>query len=400
MLARFLGRLAAFARLITFDKRGTGLSDRVPNEELPTLEERMGDVAAVLDAAESTEAALLGHSEGGNLAVLFAATHPERTSALVTAGIFAARRKSEEYPWAPTDEERKREIAQIEANWGSRDDVEHLAPSAAGDEVFAGLLATYFRRSASPGAAAALLRMNTQIDVRDVLPAIRVPTLVIHRTGDRDASVEEGRWIASRIPGAEFLELPGDDHLPWVGNQDAVLDAVQEFVTGARATPDPDRVLATLLFTDIVESTQRAAALGDRAWKELLERHRVAVRREIARFGGTEIDTAGDGFLVSFDGPGRAIRAALAIVDGVSDVGVELRCGVHTGEVEIVGTGVAGIAVHLAARVAAEAGASEILVSGTVRDLVAGSGLVLDSRGTVALRGVPEPRELFAVAAG
>lgn len=399
MLARFLGRLASFARLITFDKRGTGLSDRVPNDELPTLEERMGDVVAVLDAAESQEAALLGHSEGGNLAVLFAATHPERTSALVTAGIFAARTKSEAYPWAPSDEDRARDIAQIEVNWGTRGEVEHLAPSAARDERFAEHLATYFRRSASPGAAAALLRMNTMIDVRDVLPAIRVPALVIHRTGDRDAHVEEGRWIASRIPGARFLELAGDDHLPWVGDQDAVLDAVQEFITGARATPDPDRVLATLLVTDIVGSTRQAAAMGDRAWTELLERHRVAVRREITRFGGTEIDTAGDGFLVSFDGPGRAIRAALAIVAAMDAVDVSVRCGLHTGEVEIVRDGLAGIAVHTAARVAAEADAGEVLVSSTVRDLVAGSGLVLHSRGMFTLKGVPEPRELLVVRA-
>jgi len=396
LLARFLDRLASFSRLILFDKRGTGLSDRVPNDALPTLEERMEDVIAVLDAAGSQRAALLGHSEGGNLAVLFAATHPDRTIALVTTGIFAARVRSDDYPWAPTPEERERDIAAMERNWGSEEDVEHLAPSAAGDKAFAQRLATYFRRSASPGAAAALLRMNTWIDVRDVLPAIRVPTLVVHRSEDRDASVEEGRWIAARIPAAQFLELPGSDHLPWVGDQDRLLDEVEEFLTGRRTAPEPDRVLATVLVTDIVGSTERAVALGDRRWKELLEQHHAAVRSQLEAFHGREIDTAGDGFLATFDGPGRAIRAAAAIVEAVRPLGIEVRCGLHTGECELIGDGIGGIAVHIAARVAMLAHPGEILVTSTVRDLVAGSGILFDARGEVTLKGVPEPRMLFA----
>jgi pimeloyl-ACP methyl ester carboxylesterase len=397
LLARFLDRLASFSRLILFDKRGTGLSDRVPNGELPTLEERMGDVMAVLDAAGSDRAAVLGHSEGGNLAGLFTATHPERTIALVTLGIFASRIRSDDYPWAPSPEERERDISVIENNWGTDADVEHLAPSAARDPAFAQRLATYFRRSASPGAAAALLRMNTQIDVRDVLPAIGVPTLVVHHTDDRDASVEEGRWIASQIPGARFLELPGPDHLPWVGDQDRLLDEVEEFLTGRRAAPEPGRVLATVLFTDIVRSTERAVALGDHGWKELLERHHAAVRRKLQAFQGREIETAGDGFLATFDGPGRAIRAAASIVEAVRSLGIEIRCGLHTGECEQIGDGIGGIAVHVAARVAARAEAGEILVTGTVRDLVAGAGIGFESRGEVTLKGIPEPRALFAV---
>jgi pimeloyl-ACP methyl ester carboxylesterase len=397
LLARFLDRLASFSRLILFDKRGTGLSDRVPNGELPTLEERMGDVMAVLDAAGSDRAAVLGHSEGGNLAALFTATHPERTIALVTLGIFASRIRSDDYPWAPSPEERERDISVIENNWGTDADVEHLAPSAARDPAFAQRLATYFRRSASPGAAAALLRMNTQIDVRDVLPAIGVPTLVVHHTDDRDASVEEGRWIASQIPGARFLELPGPDHLPWVGDQDRLLDEVEEFLTGRRAAPEPGRVLATVLFTDIVRSTERAVALGDHGWKELLERHHAAVRRKLQAFQGREIETAGDGFLATFDGPGRAIRAAASIVEAVRSLGIEIRCGLHTGECEQIGDGIGGIAVHVAARVAARAEAGEILVTGTVRDLVAGAGIGFESRGEVTLKGIPEPRALFAV---
>jgi class 3 adenylate cyclase len=269
----------------------------------------------------------------------------------------------------------------------------------AGDEGFKRRLATYFRRSASPGAAVALLRMNTQIDVRGVLPTIRVPTLVLHRRGDRDADVEEGRWIASRIPGARLVELPGEDHLPWVGDQDAVLDEVEEFLTGVRRGPDPDRVLATVLFTDIVGSTERAARLGDRAWQDLLELHHALVRKELARFRGREVDTAGDGFLATFDGPARAVRCALSVRDAVRQLGVEIRAGVHTGEIEVAGEEVRGIAVHIGARVAAAATAGEVLVSSTVKDLVAGSGIHLADRGSHALKGVPGEWRLFAAGA-
>jgi class 3 adenylate cyclase len=388
LLKRYLDRLASFSRLISFDKRGTGLSDRLPIEQLPTLEERLEDVIAVLEAAGSERAALFGHSEGGNLAVLFAATYPSRTIALVTAGIFAKRVWSAEYPWAPTPEQRARDIETLERNWGVDADVEHLAPSAARDAAFGRRLATYFRRSASPGAAGALMRMNTQIDVRAVLPTIRVPTLMLHRVGDRDASVEEGRWIAAQIPGARFVELPGEDHIPWVGDQDRLLDEVQEFLTGMPRAAVADRVLTTVLVTDIVGSTQRATQLGDRAWSALIDEHHALVRGELTKFRGREIDTAGDGFLATFDGPARAVRCACAIVDGVRGLGIEVRAGVHTGEVELVGDRVRGIAVHIAARVAALAGAGDVLVSSTVTGLVAGSGLQFKDRGEHPLKGV------------
>jgi class 3 adenylate cyclase len=395
-LARFLWRLAAFSRLILFDKRGTGLSDRVPNDALPTLEERMDDVRAVMDAVGSQRAAIFGHSEGGNLSTLFAAAHPERTVALVTFGIFAKRIQSPDYPWAPTLEQRQSAYELIEREWGGDMDLTDLAPSAAGDAAFRLRLATYLRRSASPGAAVALLRMNSQIDIRAVLPVIRVPTLVLHRSGDRDAHVDEGRWIASRIPGARFTELPGQDHLPWVGDQDGVLDEVEEFLTGVRRGSDPDRVLATILFTDIVASTQMAVRLGDRAWHDLLEIHHGLVRKELARFRGREIDTAGDGFLATFDGPARAVRSALAIRDAVRPLGIEIRVGVHTGEVELSGEKVSGIAVHIGARIAAHAAGGEVLVSSTVKDLVAGSGIQFGERGSHSLKGVPGQWMLFA----
>jgi pimeloyl-ACP methyl ester carboxylesterase len=397
LLARYFNRLARFSRLILFDKRGTGLSDRVPRSELPSLEERMDDVLAVLEAAGSERAAVMGHSEGGNLAVLYAATHPDRVDALVTSGIFAKRRWSPDYPWAETPEQRERYIADLETRWGSDSDIERIAPSAARDPAFAKRLATYFRQSASPGDAAALLRMNTEIDIRAVLPTISVPTLVLHRTGDLDANIEEGRWIASQIPGAKLVELPGNDHLPWVGDQDSVLDEVERFLTGRLAPAEPDRVLATILVTDIVGSTERASELGDRAWAGLLDRHHAIVREQLQAFRGEEVDTAGDGFLATFDGPGRAIRAAVAIRDGLRESGIPVRCGLHTGEAERVGGKVAGIAVHLAARIADTAESGEILVSDTVRSLVAGSGIEFADRGSVSLRGVPEEQHLFAV---
>jgi class 3 adenylate cyclase len=399
LLARFLNRLARFSRLIIFDKRGTGLSDRVSRSELPTLEERMDDVLAVLAAAGSERAGVMGHSEGGNLAVLYAATYPERVNALVTTGIFAKRRWSPDYPWAERTEERERYIAGLEQRWGTDSDVERIAPSAARDPAFAKRLATYFRQSASPGDAAALLRMNTDIDIRAVLPTISVPTLVLHRTGDLDANIEEGRWLASQIPGAKFVELPGDDHLPWVGDQDRILEEAERFLTGGLAPVEPDRILATILVTDIVGSTERAAELGDRAWRELLDRHHAIVREELRRFRGEEVDTAGDGFLATFDGPGRAIRAAVAIRDGLEQSEIGVRCGLHTGECERLGGKIAGIAVHMAARIAATAEPGEIRVSGTVRALVAGSGIEFSDRGSVALKGVPDEQRLFAVAA-
>ncbi len=309
--AGFLERLSSFSRLILFDKRGTGLSDPVPFGEPATLEQRMDDVRAVMDAAGSERAALLGHSEGGNMCVLFSATAPDRTSALVLVGCYAKRIRSEDYPWAPAREDRLREIEETERTWGRSSIIRVLAPSRAGDAAFVAWVTRYFRGSASPRGAAELLRMNTMIDVRDVLPAIRVPTLLIYRTGDADVHVEEGRYIAARIPGARMVEMPGADHLVWAGDADAILDEIEGFLTGVRRGPDPDRVLATVMFTDIVGSTEAAARLGDREWRRVLERHHALIRRELERWRGREVDTAGDGFLATFDGPARAIRCAV-----------------------------------------------------------------------------------------
>jgi len=396
-LARFVGRLASFSRLILFDKRGTGMSDRVALDALPTLEERMDDVRAVMDAVGSERAALFGFSEGGNMSMLFAATYPQRTIALVTFGVFAKRLRSPDYPWAPTWEDRQREIEWVEREWGGDMDLTTLAPSHAHDAAFKRQLSGYLRRSASPGAAATLLRMNSFIDVREVLPAISVPTLVLHRSADRDANVEEGRYIASRIPGAKFVELAGEDHLAFVGDADGVADEIEEFLTGMRPAAEPDRVLATVLFIDMVGSTERAAALGDRRWRDLLEQYRGLVQRELSRFRGREIDTTGDGFLATFDGPARAIRGAVAISQAALDLGVHVRAGLHTGEVEVIGDKVGGIAVHIGARVAAQAEAGDILVSSTVKDLVAGSGIAFVERGATSLKGVPGTWQLFVV---
>jgi class 3 adenylate cyclase len=393
--AQLLGRLASFSRLILFDKRGTGLSDPVPLDRLPTLEQRMDDVRAVMDAADSERAAIFGSSEGGLMSVLFAATSPERIEALITLAIYATRLWSADYPWAPTPEARAAEIEEIERTWGGEMDISTLAPSA--DEAFRRRAVAYLRRSASPGAAVALLRMNSQIDVRHVLPTIRVPTLVLQRVDDRDVNVEEGRWIAQQIPGAKYVELPGDEHLIWAGDVDAVVDEVEEFLTGRRPMREPDRILATVLFTDIVGSTERANDLGDRRWRELLERHHVLVRGELNRFQGREVDTAGDGFFAAFDGPARAIRCARAIREAVRELGVEIRAGLHTGECELVGEKMAGVAVHTGARVAALAEPGEVLVSSTVKDLVAGSGIEFEDRGAHELRGVPGEWRLYAV---
>jgi pimeloyl-ACP methyl ester carboxylesterase len=384
--AHVLDRFASFSRLILFDKRGTGLSDPVPLDRLPTLEERMDDVRAVLDAVDCEQAAVFGFSEGGLMSVLFAATYPDRTTALVLYGVFAKRIWSPDYPWAPKADDRADEIEELERNWAERMDLDKLAPSE--DDAFKDRMATYFRRSASPGAAVALMRMNTQIDVRDVLPTIQAPTLVLHRKDDLDANVEEGRWIAGQIPGAKFVELPGDAHTLWAGDTDAIVDEIEEFLTGARRGPEPDRVLATVLFTDIVGSTEKATELGDRRWRELLEHHHDVVRRQLARYQGRELDTAGDGFFATFEGPARAIRAAQAIAGGVRRLGLEVRSGVHTGECERHDGKIAGIAVSAGARVATAAGPGEVLVSQTVKDLVAGSGILFEDRGEHELKGV------------
>jgi class 3 adenylate cyclase len=397
LVSRFLTRLASFSRLILFDKRGTGLSDRVPPDRLPTLEQRMDDVRAVLDAAGSQRAALFGPSEGGPMSALFAATYPQRTSALILYGSFASTIRDAGYPWAMDPKERDKVIQAISDRWGQGTYVELLAPSLAGDERFRNWWARLERLGASPGAAMALRRMNGQIDIRQTLSAIRVPTLVLHRSGDLDTSIEEGRYLAAHIPGARFVDLPGADHLPWVGDQDTLVDEVQEFLTGTRPAAEPDRVLATVVFTDIVASTERAAELGDRRWRDLLFSHHAIVRRELERFRGREVKTVGDGFLATFDGPARAVRCACAIRDGVGELGLSIRAGLHTGECELIGDDVGGIAVHIGARVAATARAGEVLVSSTVKDLVVGSGIQFVDRGSHRLKGVPGSWRLFAV---
>jgi class 3 adenylate cyclase/pimeloyl-ACP methyl ester carboxylesterase len=397
-MARFLERLASFARLIVLDKRGTGLSD--PVEGVPTLEERMDDVRAVMDAVGSEQAALFGAADGGPICLLFAATYPDRTSALALYGSLAKFTQDHEYPWGWTPAGIQIYLTASEPEWGTGVGAEHLAPSLAGDEAYRRWFARLLRLSASPRMALALLRMNADIDVRAVLPSVRVPTLVLHRSDDLFVASGHSAYLAEHIPGARLIELPGSDHWPWAGDSDAVIGQLQEVTTGVRWAPEPDRVLTTVLFTDIVASTERAVELGDRRWRDVLEQHRTLVRRELDRFRGREIDTAGDGFFASFDGPARAIRCAVAVADAMRPVGVQIRAGIHTGECEVLGDHLAGIAVHTGARVSARAAAGEVLVSRTVRDLVAGSGIEFDDRGTHALKGVPGEHQLYAVRSG
>jgi class 3 adenylate cyclase len=394
----FFERLASFARVILFDKRGTGLSDRVAQTQLPTLEQRMDDLRAVMDAAGSTRAALAGFSEGGPMSFLFAATYPERTSAVIAYASYARWLRDTDHPWAPTREQHE-EVARIyEERWGEPMAIGTFAPSRRADEAFAQRWARYMRAAASPAAAVALFRMNIEVDVRDVLPAVRVPTLLLHRVGDRVFTVDYSRYIAARIPRARLVELPGDDHVPWVGDYDAIVGEMEEFLTGARRAPELDRMLATVMFTDIVDSTARAAAEGDASWRDLLTNHDRLMRQELARFRGREVDTAGDGFFAMFDGPARAIRCACAAMSSLQRLGLKIRVGLHTGECEVMGDRVGGIAVHIGARVVRLAGPGEVLVSSTVKDLVAGSGLRFVDRGTHALKGVPGEWKLFLVA--
>ncbi len=392
---QLLERLGSFSRLIRFDKRGTGLSDRAVG--LPDFETRMDDVRAVMDAVGSERAALFGYSEGGPLAILFAATYPERVRALALYGTYAKRSGPVgDYPWCETAEERAGYATAVEREWGVAADLSRMAPSA--DESFTRWWMARARAAASPGSARDLVLMNSQADVRHVLPAVQAPTQVIHRVGDRDARVEEGRYIAAHVPGARFVELPGDTHVPF-WEPDELVDEIEEFLTGVRGTHMGDRVLATILFTDLVGSTERLGALGDHAWAQLLARHHQLVRHELARFGGEEIDTAGDGFLALFDGPARAIRCALAIRDGLAELGLDVRAGIHTGEVERPRGGAPrGISVHTGARIAAAASAGEVLVSATTRDLVAGAGLVFADHGEIELKGVGVRRLFIATA--
>ncbi len=402
----FFGRLASFCRLIVFDKRGTGASDRISGA--PSLETRMDDVRAVMDAAGSERAAVVGVSEGGPMSILFAATYPDRAPALVLYGTFPKDVWAPDFPWAEKREDIERELADEERRWGTvelaRDLLRSQDPALAEDGEAVRSHARRQRLSASPGALSALARMNMEIDVRHVLPAIRVPTLVLHRTDDH-IDIRGARWMADRIPGARFVELPGGPHMPYIGDSEAIVAEIEAFVSGiwesgGWAGAESDRVLATVLFTDIVGSTQRAVELGDARWRDLVNDHHSLVRAHLARFRGREMDTAGDGFFATFDGPARAIRCACAITEGMRELELEVRAGLHTGECELIGDKAGGIAVNIGARVASEAGPGEVLVSSTVKDLVAGSGIRFADRGSAELKGVPGEWRLYAVQPG
>jgi pimeloyl-ACP methyl ester carboxylesterase len=398
-IARFYRRLASFSRLILFDKRGTGLSDRVPLDDLPTLETRMDDMRAVMDAVGVERAAVLGQSEGGAMCALFAATYPARTKALVMVGSPARTRWAADYPLGLTDEEVGELERSLFEGWNAdliRSLLQMYGPSIADDEEQVQAYVRFAARGSSPTAAAALWRMAAMVDVRHVLPVIRVPTLVLHRADEMLA--DASRYVGERIPGARVVEVPGTDHMPWLGDQERILEEIEEFLTGVRPHPALDRVLATVLFTDIVGSTELAADLGDRRWRDLLEQHNTLVRRELDRFRGRELSTAGDGFLATFDGPARAIACACSIRDAARRLGLQIRFGLHTGELELHGAEIRGIAVHTGARVVGMAGPGEVLASSTVRDLVAGSGLEFEDRGSHELKGVPGEWRLYAVA--
>ncbi len=383
--ARFLTKLARFSRLIFFDKRGTGLSDREVG--MPTLEQRSEDISAVLDAVGSKNAALLGASEGGNMACMFAATYPERTTALVLYGCAAKRSWAPDYPWGARPEEFESYITRMLENWGEPFDLDDGAPSAAHDAAAREWFAAYLRNSASPKTAERITRLNSQIDIRAILPAIRIPTLVLHREGDRWAHVDEGRYLAEHIPDAEFRLLPGNDHIPFYGNQDQPIGEIEEFLTGMRKTAWVDRALLTLVMTDIVHSTRSLTAVGDERWKAVLEQLDATVRRRVTALGGKTVKHTGDGYLLAFTGPTRALECARALADDAASLGLTLRTGVHTGECERRDNDLTGIAVHLAARIMNEAEPGTILTSGTVKDLVVGSGLAFDLQGEREMKG-------------
>ena len=389
--AQWLRRLGSFSRVILFDKQGTGLSDRA--SKLPGMDERMDDVGAVMDAVGVEQAAIFGISEGGSLATLFAASHPDRSQALILYGAFAQFKS-----WFPTQEALEGLFQYIDSAWGSGESLPMFAPTMKDDLALKEWWGKFERLGASPGAAKTIMRMNSQIDITDILPSVKVPTLIIHRRDDVTVNVEGGRLLAERIPNAKYVELSGVDHLPAVGeNPNRILDEMAQFLTGELRPIETERILATVLFTDIVDSTKRAVELGDRQWRDLLERHHSLVRGELKRFRGQEIDTAGDGFFATFDGPARGIRCACAIRDAVSSLGLTIRAGLHTGECEVLGEKVSGIAVHIGARVMNKADTSEVLVSSTVKDLVAGSGLNFNDRGKYALKGIPGEWRLFLV---
>ena len=397
-LAGFLRRLASFSRLIMFDKRGVGLSDPVPPDQPHDLDVRIADLRAVMLAAGCENAVLIGHSEGGSSAIGLVSRYPEMVSRLILLSAYAKRLRSDDYPWAPTAEERTAESGAYLEEWANPQLVaEHYAPSRANDRDFIDWIGRWLRLSASPKAAAALNDASTQIDVTDLLPKIDIPTLLLYRVEDRDVRIEEGRYIAGKIPNAKLVELHGADHFFYAGDTEPILDEIEEFVTGHRTAAAPERVLKTVLFTDIVSSTEMAAAMGDRRWRQLIGRHHELIRAELRRWRGAEVVTTGDGFLATFDDPANAIRCASAIVEVVRQLDLEVRCGIHSGVVEMLGDDVTGLAVNIGARIAAIAQPSEIYVSRTVKDLLAGAGFEFEARGTHTLKGVPEDWEVFAV---
>jgi class 3 adenylate cyclase/pimeloyl-ACP methyl ester carboxylesterase len=397
-VARYFRRLASFSRLIMFDRRGSGLSDPVPNA--PTLEEQMDDVVAVMDAAESEQAAVFALLEGGAMALLFAATHPERTTALALYEAQPRMSWAPDYDWALRAEDREEYVRQGVEGWGDGSQLAALSPNA--DPRLREWYAKLQRLAASPGMAAKLMWMNGEVDVRAVLPLIQAPTLVLHRPADKFIDIRHSRYLVDHIPGARLVELPGDETLGFGSGSgiEAELDEIEEFFTGMRHAPDPDRILATVMFADIVDSTRHAAEMGDRRWRDLLESLEGAVGRELQRFRGRAVKTMGDGFLATFDGPARAIRCATALRELAEErFGIEVRTGLHTGEIEVIGNDVGGIAVHIGARVGGLARGGEVLVSGTVKDLVVGSGIAFEDRGEQELKGVPGEWRLWAVAA-
>ena len=399
-VAPFLHRLASFSRLVTFDQRGSGRSDPVPFSDLPTLEDRVDDLGAVMDACSLQRATLLGHHDGGAVSMMFAATHPDRVTALVLANTWARLSQADDYPWGFPPKVLEAGARIYWESWGTGSSIDRVAPSVAASPTVREAWARHEQSTASPGQAVAISRMAMELDVRAILPVISTPTLVLHAREDMVAPIEHGRYLADHIAGSRFVELPSRDHMIMLGEGGLLLDEAEEFLTGMRRGSPSERVLATVVFTDIVESTQRAVELGDRTWRDLLARHHAAVRQELARFRGREVDTAGDGFLAVFDGPGRAIQCARAIHNAVEPLGLQLRIGVHTGECELVDGDIAGIAVHIGARVAAQAAPGEVLVSSTVRDLVAGSPVRFADRGVRPLKGVPGEWRLFGVEEG
>lgn len=385
-VVRFFEGLAKFSRVILFDKRGTGLSDRVTG--IPTLEDRMDDVRAVMNAADSKDATLFGYSEGGPMCALFAATYPERTRALVLMGSYARRRSAPGYECGLSDDNSGRLLEEIESGWGTPLDIDRRIPSLASNQRFRRWWAKFMRAGASPASAAALTKMNYQIDVRPILPSIRVPTLILHAKRDRIVDVTAGRYLAQHTPDARLVEFDTDDHVPFGDSMGQVLDETQRFVTGRSEVYSDDRIVSTIMFTDIVDSTRVVAEMGDTVWRDALEAHHAAVRGELAVHRGTEIKTTGDGFHATFDGPARAIRCGQAICQSIEALGLEVRVGIHTGECVRSGDELEGIAVHIAARIGGLAGAGQVLVSQTVRDLVAGSGIQFENRGVHQLKGV------------